>query len=478
MRLLPNVLVSRHGVYYLRLYHAGRETKLSLRTKDYPVARLAALRFLLERSMTGFRKFEVDIAQGIFKTNGTQEDAKALQHFLEHPDIALRMKSTSLPPVAPAPAGPPPIVERAPKKLFREAIEQYLDVKTRENVTKTLNEKRSVFANFHAANSGIDTNNVLKAHAVAFKMALLNEGAGNSQLNKKLSYLKDFFDFAVGHGYYDGANPFLGLSVNKRGVDSISYDEFTDEELIKIFGPEYVLFMNRPNLYWLPLMALFSGARINEIAGLRLDEVFQDSGVWVMSIPIARAKNQQSVRKIPIHPRLITLGFLDYVSQIRCQEPENGLVFPELLSAKRLAKLKADPRMQIDYGKNAGRRFGQLLDRRSVGIKSRTKVFHSFRATLINRLTNVVGIHPAHILGIVGHTGLEKIDTSTPHFTSYQKKKPIQYLEDSIKRLRYDFLEQTAVFKKELPILATSKVRREKRSDESPIKRHLGAKRK
>jgi len=198
--------------------------------------------------------------------------------------------------------------------------------------------------------------------------------------------------------------------------------------------------MKQPNYKWLPLLALFSGARISELAGLTLSEVYKSSGVWVMYVPASRAKTENSVREIPVHRALVELGFLNYVEEVRSAQPLNNLVFPELVSKSRLEKCGGDLR-EIDFSKNGGRIFGEYLDEDFINIRDRKKVFHSFRSTFINRLTNVNGTHPAHIMGIVGHIDNAKIDFSSPHFKTYQQKKPIQLLKQSIDRLNYPFLD-------------------------------------
>lgn len=73
--------------------------------------------------------------------------------------------------------------------------------------------------------------------------------------------------------------------------------------------------------YWLPIIALWSGMRLDEPGAARADEVRQDDGVWIFDLtkrPLAgprRVKNTQSQRIVPVHPVLIELGFLDYVGR-------------------------------------------------------------------------------------------------------------------------------------------------------------------
>ncbi len=62
------------------------------------------------------------------------------------------------------------------------------------------------------------------------------------------------------------------------------------------------------------MIGLYSGARLNEIGQLTLSHISLDP---VPHFRILHAKNQSSTQDVPIHPKLIELGFLDYVEAIR-----------------------------------------------------------------------------------------------------------------------------------------------------------------
>lgn len=90
--------------------------------------------------------------------------------------------------------------------------------------------------------------------------------------------------------------------------------------------------------YWLPLLLYYTHAALNEIAGLRADEIYVDDAVpnIVIQDNDVRAedeveggeKNEDRGRLIPVHPELLRLGFLDYVKAIRAEGHRE--LFPEL----------------------------------------------------------------------------------------------------------------------------------------------------
>jgi integrase len=97
----------------------------------------------------------------------------------------------------------------------------------------------------------------------------------------------------------------------------------------------------RPADTWLPFLALYTGARLEELGQLRLTDVREEDGIPFLAIELGdgkRLKTRSSRRRIPIHPDLIRLGFLTFVESRRAL-PEDASVqrsanharlFPEL----------------------------------------------------------------------------------------------------------------------------------------------------
>jgi integrase len=87
--------------------------------------------------------------------------------------------------------------------------------------------------------------------------------------------------------------------------------------------------------YWMPLMLPLYGGRSSELAGLGLAEVHELEPIPYFRIDYTEdraLKNIQSIRRLPIHPELIRLGFIDYVTELRAAGCT--LLFPEMKSPK------------------------------------------------------------------------------------------------------------------------------------------------
>jgi integrase len=61
---------------------------------------------------------------------------------------------------------------------------------------------------------------------------------------------------------------------------------------------------------WCSWLAAYSGARIQELTGLKVEDIQEEGGVWVMHFH--KTKTGQP-RTVPLHEHLIEMGFLDFV---------------------------------------------------------------------------------------------------------------------------------------------------------------------
>lgn len=199
-----------------------------------------------------------------------------------------------------------------------------------------------------------------------------------------------------------------------------------------------------PHYYWLPLLGLFTGARINELSQLHLKDFrCTPSGVWFLDIAVLddddekkKRKNANSRRQIPLHPKLIELGILDWRNQLI----SNGFdrLFPEL---------KFD--LTKGYGKAATNWFGRYLKR--LGIpRDNKKVFHSFRGTLITHCATKLKLTPQEISVISGHER-----DSSVLIKHYLKDQLPDDLIATVKRINFP-LPQIAAFDSEAGLKAVS----------------------
>ena len=253
-----------------------------------------------------------------------------------------------------------------------------------------------------------DVKNLLSAYPVnRFKMpetkdkslAEIREGKWGRTLhpltiNKYIQTYKTMFGWAKISGYV-AENPFEGLSLRtgkaNREAPRLPFSDGALTSILRALlnGGTTV----QPHHKWGTLIALHMGARLNEVAQLDIDDITQRDGVWCIDFnangPNKKLKNDASKRIVPVHPRLLELGLLDYIQTVR-NIAMNTRLFPQL------SYTTSD-----GYGRNLGRWFNETL-LPTLGIKTKQNTFHSLRHTVIERLI-AADVSQAHIMAIVGH---------------------------------------------------------------------------
>lgn len=180
---------------------------------------------------------------------------------------------------------------------------------------------------------------------------------------------------------------------------------FKIEELEKLFNCKDMLAASsnsrQVHKFWLPVIGLFTGMRVNEICQLNPSkDIKQDSdGIWYFWINedtesaddvTKSVKTDAGIRVVPIHSKLIELGLLDYVAALKIHN--HKVLFPQW-------KAKDDK-----AGGNAAREIRRLIE--LIGLRDETKGakltgMHAFRKNVLTAAHK--GGFLADMLSIVGH---------------------------------------------------------------------------
>jgi integrase len=239
------------------------------------------------------------------------------------------------------------------------------------------------------------------------KEARLNPVTINSQIGE----MRTFVRWCENNTSFEGKNPFSGLTLkrNKRAEDD--RPPFSSEHLATIFSSPIYTGCRSPSgagrflegekiiwdaEYWVPLIALYSGARQQEICQLYVDDLKQTEHGWVFDINQGSEdkalKTKSSKRQIPIHSELTRLGLLDYANKIRHIGPR---LFPDLPMGKNGR-----------YAAVFSKRFGRHL-RVRLNIRDKEVCFHSFRHNFKDALQNA-GVSRDIREALMGHSEGEK----------------------------------------------------------------------
>ena len=215
-------------------------------------------------------------------------------------------------------------------------------------------------------------------------------------------------------------------SARTKITDKKDREFFDDGELKQLFESERYRHgkFKRACDYWAPLIALFTGARLGEIAQLYVDDIYKAEEGWIFDLneqDDKSLKTKSSARLVPIHKKLVELGLLEFREHQKAQGHKK--MFPDE---------KRSP-----AGKFAlySKRFGTF--RKSVGASPRHdkefRDFHSFRYLVRTRLVEA-NVEEVIIDQIFGHlTPGQSIGA-----TVYTKSDRLPAKFKAIRKLKYD----------------------------------------
>lgn len=303
-------------------------------------------------------------------------------------------------------------VKRAHQKLTRVTARLFAEA---NGVTDVRHIRQAHLAKFRDVLRGLHKNYGRSPKDAELSLAQLlerasNEPAGRRGLapgttNRHLSTLKSITDMARSDGIpITAVLNFKGLRTKDKVRKRNKRPAFSKEEILKIFqhpvwqGHKSLGLRRKPGqlilkdgLYWIPLIAAYTGARREDIAALTVGDIRKIDEIPCFHIRenINREglKTLSTPRIIPIHPHLVELGFLDHVSA------QKGNVFAELKRKHEDAGLGSSKQYMID----------RILDDQ-IGVERGGKCFYSIRHYVTQQL-RILRVPKEVRLDILGHEG-------------------------------------------------------------------------
>jgi integrase len=303
----------------------------------------------------------------------------------------------------------------------------------RKPVPKGIDTHRAVAAWFYERVGRKPVAEITRQDVLSFKAKLLEEGTTPANTGVKLSRLRTLLKWAADNGYAE-SNAAEGVTIKDSAKAKNRRLEFDLGSLNRIFSSPVYASASRPAAgkgeaaYWLPLLALFTGARLEELGQLRVSDVEEvaypdQEGVsvsgWFLHIredatDALTLKNAKSERTVPIHPELERLGFLRF-----------------LAAAKESGKPRLFPNLRPNvYGRLTakwGEWFGPYL-RKDCAVPDKRMVFHSFRHTF-KQYARHVNIDDGIQRQIMGHSSSDAAD-------NYGSGYPVHRVVEAMKLYR------------------------------------------
>ncbi|MCJ8339976.1 MAG: site-specific integrase [Pseudomonadales bacterium] len=344
------------------------------------------------------------------------------------------------------PKAPPlsEVTNTSPK--LSKVFERYRKMQLLDGVSeKTLDDKRSVMSLLIRIVGDLPVSKYQRSHANKFKdtslqlptevnrkgdvsiQQLIDNAKFNISTTIFNNYIKNIitvFVYAIREGLCL-TNPFEGLKLKQRIKMSAQRRRFTEGDLKHLFATDIYTGRkaSKDYQYWLPLLGAYTGARMSEICQLYLGDIKSVNGIDYIHVQAThvdqKLKDPSSERLVPIHSKLIALGFMEFVANQRTQG--HSRLFPELILHRKHG-----------YAATPSKWFANLRTRLGFTGGDEKKDFHSFRHTAADHLKQL-GVPESIIGGILGH------QTGGITFNRYGKDYKPETLASAIEMLDFNF---------------------------------------
>lgn len=338
---------------------------------------------LLASAMGQRRRQDYNISKSPDGVLSIQTDGSVDDHRRALEMLTVMNAAPPPPRVATPSQGAPPAISVKSPLLLSKGIENWEERLVRdEPKTKTLGVKMLSVNGFLKWKGDVLISELTNEDFADFT-AHLFKTLVKSTVNNRLLFLGHFMKWAMTNNHYPrGENPAEGhVSFTKKEKEARAathgWQAFTDAQVKQMLAPENVEKIRTEHTRWCLVMAAYTGARINELAQLMVEDFIILNGQKTMSIDCLdveqSVKTPDSKRKLPIHPDLLELGLWERVE--RLTEAGEKQLFPELNFT------------QNGFGGAVVSNVGRYL--RDLGIKARGKHkmgTHSFRNLVIQRM--------------------------------------------------------------------------------------------
>jgi integrase len=242
--------------------------------------------------------------------------------------------------------------------------------------------------------------------AKSYNKALADAGKKPATRNKLLTALRTICKACLSRKLIS-INPFTGVGPDRATIraSTDSYARYDQREREILF--EHLEKDENPTYVWLPRLLIFTGARLEEMAQIKRAWIKEVDGVPVIDLHKARVKSKAfNPRYVPIHKKLIELGFLEFA--------KNG-------PGDQVFNLKYRPTQGMwgpDASRDLNRRIDKIFDERS-------KVVHSFRKTFEHECY-AQDMRKETINAITGH---KPSDVSEEYYLQLKQNLPLLKIE-------------------------------------------------
>ncbi|WP_241091638.1 site-specific integrase [Campylobacter showae] len=234
-----------------------------------------------------------------------------------------------------------------------------------------------------------------------------------STIKKYIVRVSEFFKYCYDSDYID-KNPAIDLQINLNQDDVTNKNPYEDSDVnalldivnkIRSSGDTKSQRISKDELFFVTHIAAYSGMRLNEIIQLNTDDIVEKYNIVCFSLNTKidvktgkskTLKTRNSVRIVPIHSKLSSIGLFEFIENKKKLAKQSG---------KAVRLFSCDNKDFSEY-------FRKKINTKVIKDDDKTRTFHSFRHTFINKLIQS-GQRVEHIAALVGHEQQYKITMNT-----------------------------------------------------------------
>ena len=299
--------------------------------------------------------------------------------------------------------------------LLSQAIDYFIKEKTQKSswTEATRREFTSKFAELIKVISDKQIHTYSRQDATKYLDYLQSKNLTPKTINKYTQLISSLFNYLIRHHNLQ-SNPFTDLSLHITKRPDQEKSIYTDAEL-KVLFENLKYNHKKPSRYWTPILMLFTGMRPTEISQLHKSNIVQIDNIYCIKLDDSiQLKTEYSQRIIPIHQKLIELGFIQYVDSIK-----DGQLFPDI----DLSVLKKT---------GPASRFWNRTYHNQFNINTENKSIYSLRHNFITQLRNN-DVSESYTAELAGHS-----KGTTMSYSRYAASGQIQKLHQIINLINYN----------------------------------------
>ncbi|MGI2176286.1 site-specific integrase [Shewanella sp. OMA3-2] len=286
-----------------------------------------------------------------------------------------------------------------------DALIKFINSKQKQSVSvltvKQLNQR---IGHFIERTHLDDVFDITSAEAMEYKDCLLEEGRSHKSNKDYLAAVSQFFKWCK-LMRYTSANPFdevkLSKPSNQAGHD-LARQRWQPEQLKHVLQSQDFI-DKHPDFKWITLLMLYQGLRPSEACQLHSNDITVIDGISVIHVTnegtSQQLKTTQSKRTVPLHQKLIELGFIDFVQTITDRTSKSCQLKNSHLTNSPLFHYQ--PSSDGVWSHKFCREFGKLLDQLHF-IAGKRPTAYSFRHTFIDELKQLQ-TEESMVAQLVGH---------------------------------------------------------------------------